>query len=104
MVNAHELYTDGYYKHVYFKKSLCDGVELASKMERTSTKQAAGILMKAGLSKYMEVKVEDLLLSNIMTKCASVKKSSNVYVWAFIANYTNKIRNLFTEIEPIKFL
>jgi hypothetical protein len=47
--------------HVYFKKSLCDGVELASKMERTSTKQAAGILMKAGLSKYMEVKVTEYI-------------------------------------------
>jgi hypothetical protein len=72
-VNAHELYPDEYYKHFYFKKSLCDGVELVSKMERTKTKQAAGTLMKAGLSKYMEIKVaehiqEDLLPGELNLK------------------------------------
>jgi hypothetical protein len=44
---------DEYYKNYYFNKKLCTGVELVAKIERTSKKQAAELLMKAGLSSYM---------------------------------------------------
>ena len=48
---------DEYYKDYYFNKKLCDGIELVAKIERTSKKQAAELLMKAGLSSYMGGKI-----------------------------------------------
>jgi len=44
---------DEYYKNYYFPKNVCDGIEFIAKIERTSKKQAAELLMKAGLSSYM---------------------------------------------------
>lgn len=48
---------DEYYKNYYFPKNLCDGVELIAAIERTSKKQAAELLMKAGISSYMGEKL-----------------------------------------------
>jgi hypothetical protein len=47
-VNAHKMYPNECYKYFYFKKSLCDGINLVAKIERTSKKQTAELLMKAG--------------------------------------------------------
>jgi hypothetical protein len=48
---------DEYYKAYWFNKKLCDGVELIAAIEHTSKKQAAELLMKAGLSSYMGPKL-----------------------------------------------
>ena len=58
-VNAHKLYPNEYHKHFYFTKPLCDGIELIAKIERTSKKDAAELLMKAGLSSYMGSKIAE---------------------------------------------
>jgi hypothetical protein len=44
---------DEYYRNYYFNKKLSSGIDLVAKIERTSKKQAAEMLMKAGLSSYM---------------------------------------------------
>ena len=48
---------DEYYKAYWLNKKLCDGIELIAKIEHTSKKQAAELLMKAGLSSYMGAKI-----------------------------------------------
>jgi hypothetical protein len=52
---------DEYYKNYYFNKTLCTGVELVAKIERTSKKQVAELLMKAGLSSYMGAKLTEYI-------------------------------------------
>ena len=59
--NAHKLYPDKYYRNVYFTKPLYDGIDLVAKIERTSKKDAAELLMKAGLSSYMGGKITEYL-------------------------------------------
>jgi hypothetical protein len=63
IVNAHELYPNEYYKHFYFNKTLCDGIELVAAIERTTKKQTAELLMKAGLSSYMGAKLTEYIKS-----------------------------------------
>jgi hypothetical protein len=60
-VNAHKLYPNEYHKHFYFTKPLCDGIELIAKIERTSKKDAAELLLKAGLSSYMGKKLAEYI-------------------------------------------
>ena len=50
---------DEYYKAYWLNKKLCDGIELVAKIERTSKKRAAELLMKAGLSSYMAGKLAE---------------------------------------------
>lgn len=42
-----------YHKNYYFPQNLCDGVELIAAIERITKKQAAEVLMKAGISSYI---------------------------------------------------
>ena len=60
-INAHKLYPNEYHKHFYFTKPLCDGIELIAKIERTSKKDAAELLLKAGLSSYMGKKLAEYI-------------------------------------------
>ena len=48
---------EDYYRDYYFNKRLSEGIEFIAKMERTSNKQAAELLMKAGFSSYMGEKI-----------------------------------------------
>jgi hypothetical protein len=48
---------DEYYKNYYFNQKLCNGIKIVADIERTSKKQAAELLMKAGLSSYMGAKL-----------------------------------------------
>lgn len=50
---------DEYYKNYYFNQKLCNGIRLVADIERTSKKQAAELLMRAGLSSYMGAKVTE---------------------------------------------
>jgi hypothetical protein len=59
--NAHKLYADRYYKNYHLGKPLCDGIELVAKIERKSKKDAAELLMKAGLSSYTGAKLTEYL-------------------------------------------
>lgn len=52
---------DIYYKHVYFPKKLYDGIELVSAIENVNRKQAAELLLKAGLSRYMGEKLAEYI-------------------------------------------
>ena len=52
---------DEYYKAYWFNKKLCDGIEIVAAIERTSKKQAADILMRAGLSSYMGAKLTEFI-------------------------------------------
>jgi hypothetical protein len=54
---------DEYYRNYYFPKNLCTGIDLVAKIERTNKKQAAELLMKAGLSSYMGGKLTDYIHS-----------------------------------------
>lgn len=50
---------DEYYKNYYFDKKLCHGIEIVAEYNRISKKQAADLLMREGLSKYMGAKVTE---------------------------------------------
>jgi len=60
-VNPHKWSPDAYHKHFYFNKQLCDGIELVAIIEQSSKKDAAELLMKAGLSSYMGGKITDYI-------------------------------------------
>jgi cell division protein FtsX len=42
-------------------KKLCDGIEIVAAIERTSKKQAAELLMKVGLSRYMGINIGEYI-------------------------------------------
>jgi hypothetical protein len=50
---------DEYYKNYYFNRKLCNGIRIVADIERTSKKQAAELLMRAGLSSYMDAKLTE---------------------------------------------
>ena len=54
---------DEYFKNYYFNKKLSDGIELVALIEHISKKQAAELLMKAGLSSYMGGKITEYIES-----------------------------------------
>jgi len=54
---------DEYYKNYYFPKNLCDGIELIAATERITKKQAAELLMTAGISSYMGDKISEYIHS-----------------------------------------
>jgi len=56
-LNPSKVYPIDYHRHYYVSEPLCDGIELIAKIERTSKKDAAELLMKAGLSSYMGAKL-----------------------------------------------
>ncbi len=59
---------DEYYKAYWFNKKLCDGIEIVTAIKRTSKKQAAELLMKAGLSSYMRAKLTEYIKSERATR------------------------------------
>jgi intein-encoded DNA endonuclease-like protein len=59
IVNAHELYPNEYYKHFYFNKPLCDGIELVAEIEKINKKKASQNLIKRGFSSWMGEKVKN---------------------------------------------
>jgi hypothetical protein len=54
---------DEYFKDYWFNKKLCDGVEIIAAVERISKKDAAELLMKAGISSYMGDKISEYIHS-----------------------------------------
>jgi hypothetical protein len=58
-VNAHKLYPDVYYRHIYFTKPLFDGIEFLAITERKSKKQMAHELMELGISHFMGEKIRE---------------------------------------------
>jgi hypothetical protein len=52
-------YKEIYYKHYYFPKNLCEGIDFVAALECTSKKRAAEIIMARGFSAYMGDKVAE---------------------------------------------
>jgi hypothetical protein len=52
-VNPHTRYPDAYYGRVFFDKPMFEGIELIAKIERTTKKKAARLLIERGFSSYM---------------------------------------------------
>ena len=52
-LSPHQRFPDVYYKSVYVSKDVYSGVELVSKTEKTSVKQATDMLIKVGISCYL---------------------------------------------------
>jgi hypothetical protein len=52
---------DEYHNHYWFNEKLCDGVEIIAAVERISKKDAAELLMKAGISSYMGDKISEYI-------------------------------------------
>jgi hypothetical protein len=48
---------DAYYKHYYFPETICWGIDEVARLEHTSKRRAALILMAAGISKYFGARV-----------------------------------------------
>jgi hypothetical protein len=59
---------DEYYKDYYFNKKFCDGIELVAKIEQVTKKQAAELLMKAGLSSYMGGKLTEYIKADYLAR------------------------------------
>ena len=55
----HKLYPDDYYRHYYFTKKLCNGIDVVAEMEKCNKTAAADLLMRADLSSYMGEKVSE---------------------------------------------
>ena len=57
-VNPHTRYPDAYYGRVFFDKPMFDGIKLVAKIERTTKKKAARLLIERGFSNYMGEKLK----------------------------------------------
>jgi hypothetical protein len=57
-VNPRIRYPDAYYKQIFFDKRMFDGIELVAKIERTTKKKAARVLIERGFSSYMGEKLK----------------------------------------------
>ncbi len=53
MNNTRIRHKDDYFKHYYFPKKLCDGIEWVAEIERSSRQVAVVKLMKIGIARYM---------------------------------------------------
>jgi hypothetical protein len=95
-VNAHKLYPNEYYKHFYFTKPLFDGIELIAKIERTSKKDAAELLMKAGISSYMGDKISEYIHSEHVAR-----EQNDAKVSRFIMFLKRYAREQSTDISKI---
>ena len=62
-VNPNKRYPIAYYGHYYLSKPLCDGIDMVAAVELTSKKDAAELIVKAGLSSYMGKKLSDYIAS-----------------------------------------
>jgi hypothetical protein len=58
-VNAHKLYPEVYYRHIYFTKPLFDAIEFLAKTERKSKKQMANELMELAIGTFMGEKIRE---------------------------------------------
>jgi hypothetical protein len=54
---------EDYFKKYYFNHKFCDGIELVAGIERITKKNAAELLMKAGLSSWMGGKITEYIKS-----------------------------------------
>jgi predicted house-cleaning noncanonical NTP pyrophosphatase (MazG superfamily) len=58
-VNPHTRYPDEYYGRVAFNKQMFDGIELIAKIERTTKKKAARLLLEEGFKNYIGQKLRE---------------------------------------------
>ena len=58
-VNPHTRYPDAYYGRVFFDKPMFDGIKLVAKIERTTKKKAARLLIERGLINYISEKLKE---------------------------------------------
>ena len=73
---------DEYYKNYYFNEKVCNGIEFVSYYEKCSKKQAAELLMKAGLSSWMGGKVKEYIEADRIAreKDEKMKRTRFVYL------------------------
>ena len=57
-VNPRIRYPDAYYKQIFFDKQMFDGIALVAKIERTTKKKAARLLIERGFSSNMAEKLK----------------------------------------------
>jgi hypothetical protein len=55
---------DVYFKCYFFPENLCNGIGIVAKIERTSKRRSAVLLMAAGLSSYMGEKITEQIKLN----------------------------------------
>jgi len=61
-------YKEFYFKHYYFPKNLCEGIDFVAAIERTSKKRAAEMIMARGFSAYMGDKVTEEIKLNTVAR------------------------------------
>jgi hypothetical protein len=79
-VNPTKLYPNEYYKCFWLPKRLCDGIDLIAKIEQISKKNAAELLMKAGLSSYMGKKLGEYIKNEQAARELNQKKKMTRFV------------------------
>jgi hypothetical protein len=60
-VNPHTRYPDAYYGRVFFDKPMFDGIKLVAKIERTTKKKAARLLLEEGFKNYIGEKLKEAI-------------------------------------------
>jgi hypothetical protein len=67
-VNPHTRYLDAYYGRVAFDKPMFQGIELVAKIERTTKKNAARLLIERGFSSYMGEKLREAIQNELAAR------------------------------------
>jgi hypothetical protein len=67
-VNPHTRYPDAYYGRVFFDKPMFDGIKLVAKLERTSKKKPARLLIERGFRSYMGEKLKMELALRVLER------------------------------------
>jgi hypothetical protein len=78
--NPQTMYPDAYYGRIAFDKKMYDGIELVAKIERTSKKKAARLLMERGFSSYMGDKIKTYIQSEQSAKILLQKPKPTRFV------------------------
>jgi hypothetical protein len=60
-VNPHTRYPDAYYGRVFFDKPMFDGIKLVAKIERTTKKKTAHLLIERGFINYISEKLKEAI-------------------------------------------
>jgi hypothetical protein len=71
---------DEYYRAYWFNKKIADGITIVAATERTSLKQAAELLMKAGPSSYMGAKLTEYIKNDQAARALNQKVKMTRFV------------------------
>lgn len=71
---------DDYYKAYWFRKNICEGIELTATINRETLKNTAEMLMERGLASFIGEKLGDYIKSDEVAEKLEQKTARNRFI------------------------